>query len=70
LAFQTGLKPNKRRKDGDWLIEEETGLIFGLIPDGTFRMGGNKPLSPKKPEDLAPYEDPFVVNEELRGIKI
>ena len=42
VHLQTGTIP-KRRADGKLIITENTGLVFVLIPGGSFRMGAVKP---------------------------
>jgi len=61
--LQTGDIP-KREADGKLLLTEETGLVFVLIPGGTFMMGAVKPSedhplgSPNVDPEAHPNEGP------------
>jgi formylglycine-generating enzyme required for sulfatase activity len=58
---QTGEVPI-RDKDGKLVFNEETGIVFVLIPGGTFRMGAVKP-GEKNPEG-SPNVDPEAGGDE------
>ena len=59
--LQTG-KPAQRGPDGKLLLTDETGLVFVLIPGGTFRMGAVPP-SPDHPVGT-PNVDPMAAADE------
>jgi len=59
--FQTGKKP-ERDADGRIILAEETGLVFVLIPGGTFDMGAVLP-TPEKPLG-SPNVDPEAVSDQ------
>ncbi len=57
--LQTG-EPARRGPDGRLLFEEETGLVFVLLPGGTFLMGAQKddPRGPNYDPQATPDEGP------------
>jgi formylglycine-generating enzyme required for sulfatase activity len=59
--LQTG-DPPERGDDGTLIITEKTGLVFVLIPGGTFRMGAHRP-SEEHPEG-SPNVDPWADESE------
>lgn len=58
---ETGKAPG-RREDGKLEITEETGLVFVLLPGGTFRMGAEKP--PRENMEAASNVDPQAEENE------
>ncbi len=52
----------ERGPDGNLVIKEETGIVFVLVPGGTFRMGAVRPDA-QNPEG-ADNVDPFAVEDE------
>ncbi|HEV8111731.1 MAG TPA: bifunctional serine/threonine-protein kinase/formylglycine-generating enzyme family protein [Planctomycetota bacterium] len=60
--LQTG-EPAEREVDGKLILKEETGLVFVLIPGGTFRMGAQRTdpsgphYEPQANGDEAPVHD-------------
>lgn len=59
--WQTG-DPPRRRSDGKLELNEETGLVFVLLPGGAFTMGAEPP-STGKPQG-SPNVDPFANADE------
>jgi len=59
--LQTG-EPAVRGADGELEIDEETGLVFVLVPGGRFRMGANRPIAQGMPP--APNIDAAAIDSE------
>ncbi len=63
---ETG-RPPERNPDGELVMTEETGLVFVLLPGGTFRMGARKPAEGERPGenniDLVAMDDEMPVHE-------
>ena len=57
--LETG-EPAVRGEDGKLVLTEETGLVFVLLPGGTFRMGAQKsePSGPNYDPQASESEDP------------
>ncbi|MHC4942214.1 MAG: protein kinase domain-containing protein [Planctomycetota bacterium] len=61
--LQTGKVPDRDPVTGRLEILEETGLVFVLLPGGTFQMG-SLPVTDENPEG-APYVDPEAWDNEF-----
>ena len=59
--IQTGTMPT-RDEDGELVLGEESGIVFVLIPGGTFRMGAVRP-DEEHPEG-SPNVDPHALEHE------
>ena len=55
----------KRGQDGRLVVTESMGIVFVLIPGGTFRMGAVKPDEDQAPTD--PNVDPEAMTTNLRS---
>jgi serine/threonine protein kinase/formylglycine-generating enzyme required for sulfatase activity len=60
--LQTG-EPAQRGRDGGLILEEATGLVFVLLPGGTFTMGAQRsdPAGPNYDPQANPDETPHEV---------
>jgi formylglycine-generating enzyme required for sulfatase activity len=58
--FQTGVVPSRDPSTGQLNIAEKAGLVFVLLPGGTFHMGARKPDPDNGYPEGAPNVDPQI----------